>query len=246
MDKEIERILLDGFSSVYKHFPDGTVEDSESPDFLIGTESETLGIELKQVFKHPISHGSSLQAQEKVKQIILNRSASIYLECGGVPISAYFIFKFNQTIDRKKVVDIAEKVSSLLLSTKLHSNEIYLLDYKDLPDSLLKIIDSIVLHKRPGLKHPNFSLLSSGWESELEPSRVFLEIMDKESKICGYKMKCQKIWLLLVACDFTNASTVTLSKEAVSYFYETCFDKVFFYWHFQPHYVEFLIKQPSG
>ena len=244
MNKEIERILLNGFSSVYKNFPNGTVEDSESPDFLIETDAETLGIEVKQIFKHPVSHGSSLQAQEKFRQIILNRSASIYLEQGGVPISAYFVFKIDKTIDRKEVMDISEEVSALLLSKDLQSNEIYLLDYKDLPASLLKILDSIVLHKRPGLDHPNFSLLSSGWESELEPSRVFLEVMDKESKISNYKMKCQKIWLLLVACDFTNATSVSLSTEAVNYLYPTSFDKVFFYWHFQPHYIEFKIYQP--
>lgn len=241
MNKDLEIYHVDGFRSVYEYFPEGDIITSESPDFLIITTSGKIGIEHKQVFKEDISHGSSLQAQENIQKRIINQTKVFYEEAKGVPISVYFVFNEDHKILTNAITELSKDISNTLLTKSLRINEQAQIYSRDISSPHHDAILFLFLHRGPGLITPNFSPLRMGWESELTPERIEDEIKEKEAKINQYRQICQKIWLLLVADDFTNASSVSLSSEAQNYTYTTSFDRVFFYWSFDQVYVELYV-----
>jgi hypothetical protein len=238
MNKELETIHVQGFKSSYRNFPEGELIPCEKPDFLIERDKGILGIEHKQIFKDAEDHGSSLQAQESLRSKLIKQVKKKYVDLGGEPISVYFTFNFHETIDAKQLFKISENISKLLLPVDLEPNELKQIDLYNNESEYLNVLNSILLHKRIGLNEPNFSPLSMGWTKELRPQRIINEIKSKEEKIDDYRKKCDEIWLLIVADDFTNASSVDLSNETLKYSYETDFVKLFFYWHFQKVFVE--------
>ena len=239
MNKELETIHVKGFKSSYRKFPDGELIPCEKPDFLIDRDKGILGIEHKQIFKDAEDHGSSLQAQESLRSKVIKQIKKKYVDLGGEPISAYFTFNFYETIDPNQLSEISENISKLLIPVDLEPNELKQINLYNNESNSLNVLNTIHLHRRIGFNETNFSPLSMGWTKELKPQRIINEIKSKEVKIDDYRKKCDEIWLIIVADDFTNASSVDLSNETVKYSYKTEFDKVFFYWHFQKVYVEF-------
>lgn len=242
MTKELEKLHLNGFASVYKDFPSGTIVPFERPDFIINTNSLLLGIEHKQIFKDVESHGSSLQAQERQRLRLIKQTKEIYDNNGGPTLSAYFIFNIDRNMSSSQISGLANYFAEILISKKFNLNELSNIDFFEDSPPDQEIVHSIIVERRPVIGESNFSHVSMGWTFDIKPSRMLNEIKVKESKIDQYKMNCQEIWLLIVADDFTNATSVDLSPDAINYSYPTSFDKIFFYWHFQKHYVELNIE----
>jgi hypothetical protein len=64
-DKEyLERHFFDRFAENYKNLPFGTVIKSESPDFLIKTDNETIGIEITRII-NTRNPGETFSPQER-------------------------------------------------------------------------------------------------------------------------------------------------------------------------------------
>ena len=238
MDKEKERRHLDSFKSIYKDFPTGSIIPCESPDFIVRTNDSAIGIEHTQIYKNPESHGSSLQAQEKLRLNLIQSTKSVYDDSCGPSISAYFIFNEDGKIFKNQLPSLSNYFANEIMSSVGDSFDLKELSFVDNYPQEQDVVHFILVERRTIVGESNFSHVSMGWTKDIGPSRLIDEISRKEDQIESYKQKCTEIWLLIVAEDFTNASSMSLSSEAKTQKYITCFDKVFFYWHFQPNFVE--------
>jgi hypothetical protein len=68
MDKELEKQYLEKFIRAYPQFPEGTIDDSERPDFIVRQEDKNIGIEICRLYKDSRDDSLSIQAQEKWKK----------------------------------------------------------------------------------------------------------------------------------------------------------------------------------
>jgi hypothetical protein len=68
MDKELEKQYLEKFIRAYPQFPEGTIDDSERPDFIVRSEDKNIGIEMCRLYKDSRDDSLSIQAQEKWKK----------------------------------------------------------------------------------------------------------------------------------------------------------------------------------
>jgi len=61
-------------------------KERESPDFIISNGDERFGLEVAQVFRDQSPHGSPTKARESWRVQYLNRLASRYYSCDGLPL----------------------------------------------------------------------------------------------------------------------------------------------------------------
>jgi len=51
--KEIDTIFLERFRSAFSGFPDGGIEQTDEPDFLVHRQGSVLGIEITELHREP-------------------------------------------------------------------------------------------------------------------------------------------------------------------------------------------------
>jgi hypothetical protein len=94
------------------------------------------------------------------------------------------------------------------------------------------------IYAHPNGKENKWRSSSAGWIPEITPEYLQEKIDQKELKLNHYNSRCSEIWLLIVADDLRIPSTIDLSELALSYQYNTSFNRVFFFWNSTRRYVE--------
>jgi hypothetical protein len=159
MNKELEKIHVNGFASAYENFPSGKIIPSETPDFIINTKNGKLGIELTQIFKDEESHGSSLQAQEKQRLKLIQQTKVIYENNNKAPISVYFKFNIDQIITNSNISELAQYLAKTLISTNFSSNKTTRINFFEQCSPQQEIVHSLIVKRKPVIGESNFSQL---------------------------------------------------------------------------------------
>jgi len=108
--KKSEKFYLTRFKELCPEFPNGKIVDSErSPDFLVHSPHGTVGIELTALYgtdsiRMKKRKTFSLQAIEQEREKIVDRIKNYYIDMGGGPLRAFFIFSGN-AIDKNSIKD---------------------------------------------------------------------------------------------------------------------------------------------
>ncbi len=93
MDKTRELTHLQHFKEICGFFPDGEIEKSEKPDFIIHDEDKLLGIELTEIFQPGTSGGESLQAQDALAQRVVRQVSALYSKNNAKPLYVQILFR---------------------------------------------------------------------------------------------------------------------------------------------------------
>src|SRR5690606_3368513 len=115
-DKEFfEQYFLDRFLTAYTDLAKGKVIKSESPDFLIVSDSETVGIEISKIVneKNP---GDNFSPSERnaVEQKIAQLALKIFLGRHKVPLHVDFAFRDSIDVRKGKDKILADKLALLV------------------------------------------------------------------------------------------------------------------------------------
>jgi hypothetical protein len=94
MDKKHELLHLKRFKENCTFFPDGEIECTERPDFIIHLDDKLIGIEHTQIFQPGPPDGSSLQAQAVLMRKIVKKASELYLRQHNKPIFVWVTFMF--------------------------------------------------------------------------------------------------------------------------------------------------------
>lgn len=229
MDKNSERFYLLRFKELCPDFPDGSIEDSERPDFLVHGLHGTIGIEVTAVYRpDPIIQNAHLPAIEKEREKIVDKIKNYYIHIENVPlrVSCFFSGDITNKSDIKNE-DLKEMATLINASKPPIGETVYLDTENDLPFWVDRI--SITTREPDG---QNFwTAQKIAWIPELSPIEIQREINKKEEKLLSYLEKCSFAWLVLMSRVGEGLGThVKFSNDVLSHRYETLFKQV---WIFQ-------------
>lgn len=246
MDKERELKHLLRFKEVFPYFPEGAIECTEKPDFVVQAPTCLLGIEHTEIFQPgPLDH-TSLQAQDSLREKVvnkINRSFKQYTR----QLFAQISFDPRVMIGKKDVDHLAKAVENLIRLTLIEPDKpIVLRRTRENSIYFPREIRSILVYCLPdGNKH-EWRSFSSGTIPEVNSEYIQDIINQKEQKLDNYKSKCSEIWLLIVADNIRIPSSVDLHQVALAHKYSTKFNRVFFFWYSTYHYTELQLTSKGS
>jgi len=239
MDNERELIHIEDFKEICSFFPDGEIECTERPDFIIHAREKLLGIEHTNIFQLETPHGSILQAKDVLAQKVVNQARDLYLQTHDQPLRVQILFNPIKPLSEQKVSQLAEMASRIIERTKLTPGiPIILKRTKENSEYFPIEITRIHLYSHPKGKENRWMPSSIGTIQELTIRDLQIKVADKEQYVDIYRSRCSEVWLLIVADYSRIPTTLDISDDAVAHFYHTKFDRVFFFWYSSSQYFE--------
>jgi hypothetical protein len=204
---------LINFKEVCPFFPDGLIEITEKPDFIVHTHDNLLGIEHTEIFQPGPTDGTSLQAQDSLGQRVVSKAKRLYLKQYSQPLFVQICFNNKAMISKKSVDRLAKAVVHLLEITHIEPGEAITLrrtieNSKDFPNEIIMLH----IYAQHG-KENRWVSSSAGWIPEVTPEYIQEKIDQKEKKLDYYKSKCAITWLLVVADNARIPSSVFVKRK---------------------------------
>jgi len=247
MEKIREVTHLEHFKEIYPFFPDGEIECTEKPDFIVHTHDNFLGIEHTEIFQPGPSNGTSLQAQDNLSQRVVNKANDLYFKHNSQPILVQILFNHRVMIGKKDVNRIAEAVERLIGMTPIKpGNPITIKRTIENSEYFPNEIVMLHVYAHPNGKENKWRSSSAGWIPEITPEYLQEIIDQKGQRLENYKSKCSELWLLIVADDVRIPSSVDLSEVALAHQYFTRFNRVFFFWNLSRRYIELQLTNSDS
>ena len=240
--KDRERYFLERAKSAYADFPIGELLSTETPDFLVKTDCEVLGIELTNFIRWQCGTGSELREIEMTHDRVVNSAQKKFERKWPVSLQVRFNWAPHPLSNRKEEQRITSEIVEVV--NKFVSEEIYqpVILIEELGRFYLgKFINRISILR----KNPTSKSLWANTEAGvigISISELQSVISDKENKINLYLQKCSSIWLLIVADGEHISSSSDLGEDVGSYIFRSNFDKVLFYDSFQHRVVELNVE----
>ncbi len=230
--KQIERVLLEGFRNFYPEFPKGKPVPSESPDFIIRTESNHyLGIELTRL--HPEkallpSPGELLRI--KLEEEVVERAAGIFSFSGGIPLFVKYLFSNADTINPERALSVSAQSVQLIRKEvgqqKDRSFRSHLLSGPSLPSG----IESILVLRHPSLTVPVWERANNLGISDDIVNDIRFSIQKKDAKLSLYhKRKLHLYWLLVITDRLRGISSFSIEEKIRNHEFSSRFQHVFLY-----------------
>jgi hypothetical protein len=114
--KAQERFYLDVLRRALPEFPSGEVIDSETPDFLITTETEVIGLEFTVFHLQPASGERPHQELQSLKDRAVTRAAMIHEARGGDALYVSVFFLKSPTLNKFAVDPLAQGIADAVPS----------------------------------------------------------------------------------------------------------------------------------
>jgi hypothetical protein len=225
--KEMERQHLHSFRCLSSDFPFGDVQENETPDFLIVTETkQKIGIKLTQVFKTSGEAKFPQQSIEATKEAI-TVTARTYSECLQLPparVSLFFCLQVPLRSNRRQ--EIAQRVAQVVHDNMPPEGESVQLECRigGLGGQLIAV-DAIHINRvHPVVRH------QWTWpESGVNAVPLFeAAIKKKTTKLDDCLQKCDECWLLIVAPSFKPSGMIHPDKESLAHNYASPFSRTYF------------------
>ncbi|MCX5847743.1 MAG: hypothetical protein NTW12_15540 [Deltaproteobacteria bacterium] len=246
MKKTRELIHLEHFKEVCLFFPEGEIEKTEKPDFIVHASHKHLGIEHTEMFQPGDPHGQSMQAQDSLAQRVVDKANQLYLQNHSQPLLVQILFKTRGKMGKQDVQRIAKMVVHIIEETTIESGSPMTLQRtRQNSEHFPKEIAMIHVYYHPNGKENRWVCSSIGFVPQLTPEQLQEKIDKKEQKLDSYSSKCCELWLLIVADDLRIPSSVDLTVLASTHHYSTRFDRVFFYWNASRKYVELQLANAN-
>jgi hypothetical protein len=191
-----ERYLLDAF--LRKQGINALVADSESPDFLVSIDGESVGIELTELHHATSSDGVSLQARESVANRIIFEAQKLFSAQGGpsLRVSINFAPTFDpRTIERRST---AEYLCNLL--SKITPEQDQISDWRPGVEEYRSgsaAVTYVHVYRHPSHFKPHWLHADAGWVAPITLDLVQRAIQAKAARLHDYRQRVAEVWLLL-------------------------------------------------
>lgn len=223
-NKKIERRFLEDARRISLLIPAGEIRDSESPDFLIKTDSGILGIEVTQLFQPKATDQFSRRHAESFHQKVIHRASELYQKAssGPVDILVYFLedrLKFD-------LDTMARSLTAFVQDNYRADQEIETHFYYDkcnnFPEGIFLIRIAPPLDGATNIWRTG----ESGKTLRLEYEFLAAEIQRKNVQVSRYRTKANYVWLLMVASLFPLSGSFSVPREVEKWNFSFDFDKV--------------------
>ena len=195
--KQVEARCLDVLRRGIDDFPSGALAKCESPDFLISTPHDTLGIEVTRIFQASKQGEPQVQSQESERQLIVHEAKKL---CTGLPPVVVSVhFGAYPSVAKAERRSLSNKIAEFVSSHVPHDGELIAVDNSfdstQLPDQVVSIQILRLPHQ---CKHswtvPDAGYVQTNFVAELQ------SVLDKNGQLVSrYMRRCDRCWLLVVA-----------------------------------------------
>ncbi|MCJ7543158.1 MAG: hypothetical protein MUP47_01115 [Phycisphaerae bacterium] len=224
--KERERWYLNRFKEIFPSFPEGGIEESEDPDFLLGTSREGIGIEITNLYRSSKRRGGSLlKRQDSLREQVLREAKRIWDDESRGPILVYVHFNDGKQLCNGGVKALAHRLVELVGQHSLAVGASGVANWKSFPKEGLRV--AIYRHAR---------MQESYWLASqfvvvpaLSFELVQAALREKDSKCTEYRKKCSELWLLLVVDGSSKSSMFFIPETIAQTPFEAQFDRAFLY-----------------
>jgi hypothetical protein len=237
------------FRESYAGFPEGELQYGDDPDLIVYTTDGALGIEHTQLFwpEPPDEPGAPnrivMQEQEALEQRIVDQARQIYEQGGGPSLYVTVLFHSFVKLKKKGVDTIAQKLAELVSKANPSLGEHIHLDgsqfgSKRNPSEIV----AIFIDRYEGFKETLWAVGRGSPVPDLTPTQISDTIQTKDFKINEYRIKCSKIWLLMVEDGFTPSSDFEIQDAVTHHLYRSGFDRIFLFRNFSRKIIELQVQ----
>jgi hypothetical protein len=244
--KDLERYYLDLFRSTFPSFPAGSIEDGESPDFIICAPDGKIGIELTRIYQRESINRPPQQVQESERQSLVAEARRRYETMKLDPVQVHVSFAGDTHFTKKNRKQYALTIAKLVAKNLPPLNS--WLDFEnkfDSPESFPLEVHSVNIVRFASLTGNSWSVPVGGFVQEDCRQDFQMKISEKDVLLQKYRA-CSRQWLLLVAEWSGPSSFFEPSVETLTYCYHASFDRVFFLNPTTHHSSELLLHRGVG
>jgi hypothetical protein len=212
MDKKLEEQYLEQFIRAYPQFPEGIIDDSERPDFIVRQGDKRIGIEICRLYKDSRDDSLSIQAQEQWKKGLVEDAWKIFLEKSSEKYRVFVSFEERTNIKKDNIGIlsnfIAEKILERIRSKKpeegnpIDLGRYDLMKQREVLDQQHDIVSLIQVYDFK--EYGDYSWTQSNvFTVETLNYNNLIKIIKKKDTLIETYQRCEEIWLLIVV-DFWN------------------------------------------
>ena len=231
--KEIERHYLERLRDSLVDFPDGRIESSEEPDFLVHGNAVTIGIELTELHRETRSGTKPQQALEAMRHRVVAKAQELYIAANLPSVTVSIFMNDGYDIKRDRVLPLAKIIRQLVESHLPDKNSSQKIEYDwknpaSFPDPFIKIS----VHRRDAITRTFFSAPGATWVTTLSYADIDRAAEPKEMKYSTYRKKCDEAWLVINADIGSMSTWFEFDSSMLSKPLRTRFERVFILRHF--------------
>ncbi|MGH9396306.1 MAG: hypothetical protein ACRD18_05590 [Terriglobia bacterium] len=220
-NKKMETWFIEEARKICPMIPAGQVIEAESPDFLVQTESETLGIEVTRLFQPKAASAFLPRQVESFQDKTIHKAENLYTSSGGRPVDVLVYFE-----DEKKGLDCTRMAECLVDFVRGrygdHEDDIRNYQFPDVPPGIF----SVQVARRLDGKTNVWQRGHIGRTLLLDHALLAGEIKRKNELVPRYREKARRVWLLLVADLFPPSANFSVPNGVTEWKFDFDFDKV--------------------
>lgn len=231
--KDIEFWRLDRFKSFITGFPDGRIEPTEEPDFLVHCESRVIGIELTDLHRKTPPGQVPQQAREAMRNRVVTRAKEMYDARNLPPVLVSFFLDDRVHIKKVEVEQIAMDLADLVSDNipEVNSSADVPADWQDFR-YLPSILHKVSVRRLDVATRTFFSAPGATWVASLGREDIERALASKGAKLTAYRTRCDEVWLVINADIESMATWFDFDSAPLQERFTTAFDRVFVVRHF--------------
>jgi hypothetical protein len=241
--KEIESEYLDRFRLAFPNFPEGRIESTEEPDFLVHRTDTTLGIEITELHRESPPGVRPQQASEAMRHRVVLRAQQLY-ELRGLPaVHVSVHMNTNFEIAKAEVEPLALAICDLVARNlpevgRSSREEFDWINREYFPEELAEIS----VHQLAGIARTFFSCPDVTWVPTLKAADIARALAGKESKYEAYRRRCQEVWLLIISDSDSMSTWFEHDSDQLSEPIKSRFDRIFLFKQFSKRITELKVS----
>jgi hypothetical protein len=228
--KNRERLFIMEVAAIFPDFPSGTINDSERPDFLISSHSYVVGVEVVGYMRGQNRGESINRRNERLWQQVADMAKQKYERHHSEPLMVHFIWHSHRYPRKANIQQLTTSASAIIgqfIPQDLF--ERIRVSSDDLANTPLEeFLHSIHISRVRNDQQVLWSFVNSDFIS-LTVNEIQDLITSKNPKVPDYLLKCDKVWLLIVADGQNISSNVDVPEAVKQNTYSSSFEKVLFY-----------------
>lgn len=223
-DKSLERRYLTRALELLDLRPNGQIESSETPDFLVPLAGDTVGIEITSFYLPEPGASQSHQARVGTQRIAVEQARRLFRSQGGPALYVTVFFVPDRPLSKSRAYELgpilAHAVAATRVPTSIHDPSVRV-DIRLLPSEVASISIAGSVNTTDELWYSAIS----GWVAPIERSHIDAEIARKAKRLPSIREKCPTAWLIIVNDGFRGAAMCERSADAQTFQFNSPFDK---------------------
>ncbi|MBK9408020.1 MAG: hypothetical protein IPN47_08225 [Gemmatimonadetes bacterium] len=229
--KGAELALLTRFRDVCTRFPDGDVEPSEAPDFIVRGKERRVGIEVTELFVASGASTSPPQALESARASVLANAQDLMLQGGDPPLAVSVHFSQHWQPSGRDLASLAQRLVSIVrhespiapgTSVTLGDGDERLADVWD------AVVAMTVHYPERAAQHfwmaPGFA-----WIAPIERAKLAEVVATKERLLPRYLTRVDRAWLLIAFRSSRLSSAMSFDPSVLQPPFASAFDRIYLY-----------------